>query len=114
MLFFLFFLNHSLYNFFTILFILSQLLFLFILYNIGIWNKPGSSPDKSGSNVYGKGSGINSNNGDESSGDKSNVVDVPLLMDRMGNLVLAVQSLFNQQCSKVGEITIGECTGKSL
>ena len=96
------------------MFLSSSLKYSFYLHYIGIWNKPGSSPDKSGSNVYGKGSGINSNNSDESSGDKSNVVDVPLLMDRMGNLVLAVQSLFNQQCSKVGEITIGECTGEFL
>ena len=38
--------------------------------------------------------------------------DVTVLIDRMGNLVLAVQALFNQRCSKNGLVSIEAATGE--
>ena len=38
--------------------------------------------------------------------------DVTVLIDRMGNLVLAVQALFNQRCNKDGFVAIEAATGE--
>ena len=41
-------------------------------------------------------------------------MDVPLLIDRMGNLVLAVQALFNERCGENGVISREAATGEFL
>ena len=45
-------------------------------------------------------------------GATSTTSDVTVLIDRMGNLVLAVQALFNQRCSRNGLVSIEAATGE--